>query len=451
MFCACGTIKPDAPVIIANEKKAFKPAPISIIEIPLKINLKPYFNETDKALDRVFKGNEQQCEGVSFKYKFVRSPIKFEGIGKEIKFDVDGKYSLALNYCPSCTGLFASEPFCLTPRIYASCGVGEPMREISVGYKAEIGLNKDYSLFSKAKLQKVEPKSPCKITAFNYDATETLKKELEIALKDLEPIIDSSVAEVSLKPEIEEVWKTLNTSTDIEGYGFLDINPKSISMSDIVYFGDSAVVNVVLNARPEINSTPSQSTPKPLPNLSKYKASDGFDISMDISMMYDSLNAIFDKNFKGTEIEVKGKKVIFEDVEIYGASNQSLSIKVDISGSKKGTIYLVGTPVFNAEEQHISFPDLQFDIKTKDALIATASWMFDKKITKMIRQEASMDLRPYLDSLVQSINENLNVELDKGVYLRGAVKSIEIDEIQTLANDLFVRIHSKGKLEVLMD
>lgn len=448
---ACGTIKPDAPIVVANEKKAFKPAPVSTIEIPLKINLKPYFDETDKSLDRVFKGNEEKCPGVSFQYVFARSPIKFEGIGKEIKFDVDGKYSLKLNYCPSCNDWFSEKPVCVTPRIYASCGVDEPMRKISVGYSAEIGLNKDYSLYSKAKLQKVEPKSPCKITAFSYDATETLKEELEVALKDLEKTIDESVAEVTLRPEIEEVWKTLNASTDVAGYGYLDINPQSLALSKIKYYGDSATVNVVLNARPKINSTPSKAAPKPLPNLSKYKKSDGFDISMDVSLMYDSLNAIFDKNFKGTEIEVKGKTVIFDDVEIHGANNQSLSIKVDISGSKKGTIYLAGTPVFNASEQHISFPDLQFDIKTKDALIATASWMFDKKITKLMREQASMDLRPYLDSLVQSINENLNVELDEGVHLKGAVKSIEINEIQPLANDLFVRIHSKGKLEILMD
>lgn len=448
---ACGTIKPDAPIIVANDKKEFQPAPLSTIEIPLKINLKPYFNETEKALDRTFTGTEKKCPGISFQYKFTRKPIYFEGVGKEIKFDVEGKYWLKLNYCPSCTDWFSSEPACLVPRIYASCGVGEPMRKINVGYSAEIGLTKDYSLFSKAKLRKVEPLSPCQITAFNYDATETLKEELEIALKDLEKTIDSSVAEVSLKAEVEEVWKVLSNSTDISGYGFLDINPESIALGKINYQGDTATVNVVLNARPEIHSTPSKKAEKALPNLSKYKKSDGFDITMDVSLMYDSLNAIFNQNFKGTSIEVKGKTVIFDAIEVYGANNQALSIKVDISGSKKGTIYLVGTPVFNAEKQHISFPDLQFDIKTKDALIATASWMFDKKITKIMREQASMNLRPYLDSLTQTLNENLTIELDDGVHLNGAIKSIEINEIQPLMNNLFVRIHSKGKLEILME
>ena len=50
------------------------------------------------------------------------------------------------------TQRFSSEPYCLTSRIYASCGVGEPMRKIHVGYETEIGVAKNYKLKSKTKL-----------------------------------------------------------------------------------------------------------------------------------------------------------------------------------------------------------------------------------------------------------------------------------------------------------
>lgn len=451
VLASCGSIKPEAPEIIVQEDRKIPDAPMSAIKVPIKINLKPYFDETDRGIDRKFSGEEQNCSGVSFQYRFLRSPIKFKGVGKKLLFDVDGKYSVALNYCPSCSDLFSSEPYCLTPRIYASCGVNEPMRKIEVGYATEIGVTKDYRLQSVTKLRKLEPKSPCKITAFEYDATSTLKSEVKKALQDLERDIDKEISAVSLKEDIKDTWQLLAASTDLEGYGFLELNPKGISMGKITYAGDTAYFNAILKAKPIIRSIPSGKTPPPLPRLSDYNDREGFDITMDLQYGYDSLNAILSRNIKGTKLDVKGKEVIFGDITIHGASNEKLSIKVDFSGSKSGTLYLTGTPHFDANLQHISFPDMEFDVKTKSALLKSAKWLFDKKVTKLIRESASMDLKPYLDDLRKELTKSLNGELDKGVHMYGRVKEIKINEIHPMSNQLFVRLHSLGKLGIRLD
>ena len=65
----------------------------STIYLPIKINLQPYFNETEKSLPKTFNGKEDNCSGVSYSYKFTRNPIEFEGKGDYMYYEVDGTTS----------------------------------------------------------------------------------------------------------------------------------------------------------------------------------------------------------------------------------------------------------------------------------------------------------------------------------------------------------------------
>lgn len=451
VFAGCGTVKPDAPAISVEENYEVPKSKPSYIKIPIKINLKPYFDETDNSIDRSFSGEESQCSGVSIKYQFNRSPIKFEGKGSKLRFDIDGKYRLWLNYCPACTDVFSSEPYCLTSRIYTSCGVGEPMRKIQVGYETQIGVTKDYKLKSDTKLRKIKALSPCKITVFDYDATSRLEKEVKAVLEDMEKEIDKEIGTIDLRPDMETTWELMAEPTDLEGYGFLELNPQYIAMDEIKYRGDTAYFNAILKAYPKILSAKSGKEVKKLPNLSKYQDRDGFDINMDVYTRYDSLSAILNRNVAGMEIDVKGKQVIFDSLRIYGASKKKLHIKINFSGSKKGEFYLTGTPVFAADSQYISFPDMKFDIKSKSALLKSAKWFFDRKVTDMLRKETEIDLSPYLETLKEELNENLSTELDVGVHMSGKVNEIKIELIQPREEQLHIQVHSIGKLAIKMD
>jgi len=220
--------------------------------------LKPYFLETDKSTPYRFEGGNSQCDGVSYSYKFFRGPIKFTGARNKILFDINGKYSLRLNYCPQCTSLFNESGNCIIPRIYSSCGVKEPLRKIEVGYATKIGLTNEYMLDSKTKLRKVKATSPCIVSVFEYDATTTLKEEITAALQDLESEIDSIISTVDLRPELTETWECFSNPMDLEGYGYLHMNPSSVSISPLQFKGDTAYFNAVIEAQPSILTNPSR-------------------------------------------------------------------------------------------------------------------------------------------------------------------------------------------------
>lgn len=447
---SCASIKPEAPDIVVKETLEIPEQPVSVVKVPVKINLRPYFDETNASVPTEFTGGENNCSGVSYSYYFKRRPIYFKGNGEAVEIHVNGSYSLKLSYCPECTSLFSSKEACIMPVTHFSCGIGEPMREMYVSFNSKIGVTNDYHLKAKTSIDKVRAISPCKVTLFRYDATSTLESELKKALKYVAKDIDKEIGTVDLRPDMAYTWSALEEPIDLEGYGYMFMNPKAVGMSEIHYKGDTAYLDAYLQAFPSVRLDTIGFRHTELPNLSKFDVNDGFDVKMDITAKYDSLSLLLSRNISGLKTDVKGKEIIFEDVEIHGAANRQLHIKVNFSGKKSGTLFLTGTPEFDTEKQLISFPDLEFDIKTRSALLKSAKWLFDKKITTMIRDAATLELGAYLDSFKSTIDESLNGPLDEGVFMNGNVEEILIDYIYPREDALFMRVSSKGKLGVQM-
>ncbi len=443
------TIVSVPPVIIVQEI----PIPIqkeSSIALPIKINLQPYFSETEKALPKTFNGKEDNCEGVSYTYKFIRNPIQFDGKGDLMYFEVDGKYSLNLNYCPECTYLLDKKGNCIVPRVYASCGVGEPMRKLSVGYATNFLITPDFKFKTKTDLKKFETVDPCEITIFSYDATSKLKKEVTAVLKDLEKTIDNEIASIDIKSELQEVWKSLSESSAIDGYGFLSLQPKALSLSDIRFENKTAFIDLNLTIQPIFTTEKPLLKEVKLPNLSEHKKAKGFNIELDAIASYDSLSSIMNKSIQGQSVMIKKNEVIFKKLEVHGASNKQLQLKLEFDGNKSGVLYLIGTPTFNAEKQSISFPDLAFELESKNILLKSAKWLFTDKITNAMREQAVFDIAPYMKEMKGTLQQELNTELTKGVFLKGKAETLELREIFPGKDALLLRINTKGNLKLEM-
>lgn len=450
LLTACSSVNPDLPDVTDNDTWIPPKQPESQIDIPIGINLRPYFRDVEQKTPTKFEGSEQTCEGVSYDYTFLRKPINFSAERNAIQFNVDGKYALKLNYCPQCTDLFSSAGSCVIPRIYASCGVGEPMRNVNVAYQTKIELTKKYALKSETQLKSVKATSPCKITVFQYNATDKIEDELELALQKVEKDIDREISAVDLRPEIEKVWKSMLAPMDLSGYGFMKLNPERLSLSKINFERDSAFFNVSVTAKPMISFTDTSVSQRKLPDLDDYKPNSGFFVTLDFNAQYDSLSAVITKAIQGQRLVFKKKEIQLEEVTIFGANAKRISLAVRFSGSKKGVLYLDGTPEFDSSSQRISFPDLDFNVKTKSALLKSAKWLFDEKVTEKLRQAAVFEMKAYLDAARIQIISNLNGEITQGVSMHGDLSGLELTFIHPANKQLFIRLQAKGNLRIVM-
>lgn len=448
-FTQCKTIKTAEPEIAIQDIPLIV-QPLSTVNIPLSINLTPQLKDVEKSIPKKLEGEENMCEGVSYSYTIHRFPIKFTGKNDVLNYSIPCEYALRLNYCPSCTELFSSKGSCVIPRVYASCGVGEPMRKLEISYGSKIGIDKSWKLTSTTTLSTINAVDPCKVTFMNYDATDDLLKEVKSTLKDLEKDIDQSISEIDLKPMMQEVWTAMNEPMNLEGYGYLYLNPKKLALGKINFDKTTANINLNLSLQPKLNFESLNNETPNLPSLSNFTSGEGYELIVDIEANYDSLNTLFQSNIVGQEINYQGKKIVFEDVKIHSSKNQKLNIALTISGTKKGILYFEGTPVFHSLTQEISIPDLTFDVKTRSALIKSAKWLFSSKIEQKLQEATHFDLKPQLKELSKLLETELNTEIDEGVYLSGTVKSTEIMDIYPFTEQLYLRIKLKGKLALKM-
>jgi hypothetical protein len=447
LFLACRSIQPEAPVSDIVQPP-LNDQPLSTLVIPISINLTSYFKEVEKSLPYNFKDSDQKCEGISYAYNFFRKPLQFEGRQDFLDFNIKGKYNLKLNYCPTCTDLFTSENNCVIPRVYVSCGISEPMRNVELGYTSTFSITPSYKLKSKTKLNFIDLQDPCEFTVFNFDASSILKTELTKALKSLERDIDKEIGKIDLKPEAEEAWRILSKPISIGEYGFLYAQPRNVGIQDIKFQDNYAFTALSLEFKPVISTEALTIEEKPLPKLKETSKDEGFSIQLDILSSYDSLTKILNKELGGTEVDLKGKKILFDNFEIVGASDKKIHIKVSFSGKKHGVFYLNGTPSYNSGTHQISIPDLAFDLESKSVLLKSAKWIFNKKITDIIKTSAQMDLSPHLIKLRNMLETELNKPIQEGVNLNTRISELDIIGIYPLETTLIIRIKTKGKISV---
>lgn len=450
LLWSCKAIHAPLPNI-ENEEITLTEQTVSIISLPVSIKLAPFYKEINATSPKKISGANNTCEGVSYSYLFKRTPLTFYGVENQLISTINGEYSLRLNYCPKCTSLFNKTGNCVVPRIYASCGVDEPMKKIKAQFGTYLKLNKDYSIYSKTKLLKLNLLDPCKITVFKYDATSEVKKEFRKSLNDMAIEIDSQIKETNLKKDVQILWDKISGPIPLGAFGYLYINPKKISLSNLNYKSDLASLNFNLYAKPIFKSSLDTSFKfSKVPKLSTYKKEDGFSIEFDIRESFDSLSVLINQQLKDSLIKIKKHVFIFKECSVFNASNKKIGIKISFSGKKKGTLFLVGTPYYNSKNKILSFPDLDFDIETKNLLLKSAKWLLNKKVKEKMIAAAVFNLEKEIDNIKKQINTALNQEYMSKVTLSGKVNKIDIKQISLLENELFIRAIGAGSLKVYL-
>jgi hypothetical protein len=447
---SCKTIDIPKPIV----EQLDPPMPVlavSQINVPIEIDLQSQLKAVEKSLPKSFEGKQEQCEGVSFSYKFIREPINFQLKKTSLYYEVDGKFELKLNYCPKCHSLWDEKGSCTVPRISASCGVGEPMRRVKVGYNTSVSISNSYTFNTETKLKLFDVLDPCEITVFKYDATSQVEKQVKSQLELLERDIDKQIESVDIHSSIKDVWHQLEEPMDLSGYGFLYLKPKSMSLGPVTFdaVNKRAELTAELTAEPFITTNYENVVYSDLPKQSKYKKGQGYALNILVKASYDSINKIMNKDLMGYKIPFNGKEIIVDSLHILGNQEQKLIIEVHFSGSKKGVFFLVGTPLIT-EDQFFVLTNLAYDLNSKSVLLKTAKWMFDKRILEELNKSAKYDLNPLLSETKNTITQQLNSKLDEGVFLSGTVDRLAVSSIQLGASGFFMATEVSGNLKLKM-
>jgi hypothetical protein len=447
LFSACGSIQPEAPTT-ANQIVPVKPMPsvASTINIPIRIELKPFIKLADQSFDKEFKGADNPCSGLRYQYKLKREPIQLSGKGKTVFLGLDVAYGFSGEYCAGC--VFDN---CINPPIPFSCGWGEEtLRRAKIKLKSDVELTSNYRIKSSTSFTEFTPIDPCRVTFAQININDVLMGQIRPELGNLAKMIDTEIGKQDLKPYILPVWKALQEDIQIPSTGYLRFQPQSLSVSEINMNGSVLNFNVGLTAIPTIQSAPWNIPSSGLPTLSPYKKGSGFEVYTDLKMNYDSLSKqLFD--IMKTESYALGKeKINITSLRLFPAG-EKLGVAVGFAGTKKGMFYLLGNPAFDNSKASLALKNVEYDIATKNVLIKTAKWMMDETIRKKLEEQMVFDLSDLMNLTKKSIAESLNQTMDGGIKIKGTLKSLEISGWSLQQDALWVRAKTLGDIQVIME
>jgi Domain of unknown function (DUF4403) len=448
IFYSCKTLKPVAPENnLVNIPKIVQP--VSNIEVPVSADLKSYFIQAENSVPNKYSDNEQPCQGLRYAYTFTRTPFTITGSNNVVNLKFTGNYGFTVSYCAKCSDLLGNGSQCIVPTVSAQCGVGdEAPRRMEIAYKSTITVLPDYHLKSKTILfPDPRPIDRCNVFMGNIDVTDRLIAFIKTPLNNLGAQVDVRIAGYNLKPMIEQLWKNISAEVKLGDVGYLNVNPIAVRLSGFSLNGSSLNFSVGLSAKPVVTTVSNPQPSNPLPNLTSYVPANGFNIYLDLLENYDHLTNIVNQQVAGQSIEVAGNTFTVDHVKVYGIGTKMV-MAVDFKGTSTGIIYLVGTPVYSTTTHELSFPDLSFDIQTKAWMLKAAKWMFNGKITDIIRQKATYNFSKFIADNKTKLQKELSRDLGNNIRSEVTIKDLDIQAIYPASDQLVIRTLSNGQIKV---
>jgi hypothetical protein len=429
--------------------------PESQIDIPIQVNLRPIYKLAENNVDTVFTSPDYpngwvqaDCE-TRYKYHFRRSPLKMSVNGTTLDLSFTGYYQI-IGSTRGCIGGVVVSPWTAS----CTCGFNEAERRVNIGFTSKFQLQPNYILNSKIVRNEPKPVDKCSVCFWGQDITNEVMKGLKAELDASKKAMEDSFSALNLRPFMQQAWNMLNDVYAIPNVGYFSLHPKKLRMQNINAKNDMLNINIGISATPVVSFEKPGVSSTPVPNLNNTNNPGGFNIYLEAALQYDSLSHVMNgylvnKRFEVTEGIFK-KHIIIQNTAVSGDEQGNMVISVDFSGSFDGTAVFIGKPVYNAEKKSIEVQDLDYDLKTKNVLLKTAKWLFNKRIITELKKYTSFDLGQYYDTASKTLNSWLNREWTKGISGTGSVSELKLTSVYALPQHLLVRSNCAGKLNVLV-
>ncbi len=300
-----------------------------------------------------------------------------------------------------------------------------------------------------------EPK--VKIGFFEIPITTIIEKIMDRELPNVVKTVDSEVAKINLKPQVETAWRAVQEPFLInEAYqAWLKVTPRDVMMSPLSAKGNNVRVSVGMSAVTEtiLGSKPAGAVMAQVPALRiQEKMDEKFEVGMITEIPWPQLKKIAMEQTGGKTYEFsEGKrKITVEDIEVYG-QGEDIIVATVLSGALNGKVYLKGKPYYDAASTSLKIKDLDYELDTKNKLFKTADWLAHGKFLKMMEPYFSVSVAAQLEEGKKLIRENLvGNKLNKNISLSGKLNELNPQNIYVTPNGIQAVIIARGKLDVVV-
>jgi hypothetical protein len=271
--------------------------------------------------------------------------------------------------------------------------------------------------------------------------------------KLLAPIIDSKVNDsIKLRAKVAPFWQNAFSPKLVskEFSAWLKLTPEKIVMSPLLAANNKILlsIGVITGAEITVGPKPAAAPVKPLPPVQHFPAYDkSFHIQLAADIFFADLvtalnPVLLDKTFG------KDKKITIKSFNLKGEDDR-LVVVLTATGDFDGELTLFAKPVYNPQNNSLTFENVDFDTKNAGWLISAGSWLFSSSIRGTIKTQLDTSVAEQLEKARLKASSALtSVQVAEHVKLSGAVKSLSLGEATVLNDRLSVHVIADGESRV---
>ena len=443
----CSIIKPEKPVEnYGSINYVLKP---SVINIPLSIDIKNVeVLLNNKITGLVYEDNSLEDNGGDnlMVKAWKKDKISINYSNYQLAYRVPLKLWIKAGFKIAKFGLEVSN-------------YREINAEIALKYRTTLMLNKDWTVASKtysdgyewisAPVMKVGPVD----INIRFIADMILKTNKE----KITGAIDKGIKDyVNIRKYVSDSWQMIQKPYKVnDEYNiWLKITPQNIMTMPFSGVNNQLEITLGIKGITElhIGSMPDTSINRSLPPLSIVnKMENNFLINANIKVPFTLINYITKRELNGKTFTNGKQSVLINNINIYGSDGYFI-VDLSLLGSIKGNVYLKGTPYFDDSLKTITVKDLDFDLKTKNVLLKSASWMLHHNLIKMIQPKLVYSVAKEYGEAKNTISKKLsNYQITEGFVLKGSLNDILVDSmyINKEAANIIISVDGTLKIELL--
>ena len=454
---ACGdvSLKADPPAILKNPPAMPKRAELlpSVVDAPISYNIDAIRAAIEDAVPRKFGDINKRIESTSnkrqhFAFAATRTPFKLSLNGDELTLSTMVDYQGRGWYDPV-----------IGPQVSGGCDDAGPKPRLEVAVTSNLTLTNAWRFTPRTRIRSVKPpteteRDQCRVTFLSIDVTGKVVSALEDQLRKTLPRVDASIARFDLRSNVENWYNLLNRSVKVSDSLWMVFNPGIVRYGGLRLTDSTLVADIRLYAQPVLISgpkPPDRFSPLPALQRAKKEVGDSARVMIEAAIGYDVASDMLKKQLVGKTFTKFGRKVRIAYVRCYGLGDGRLVVGVQFSGSLKGEGYLVGTPKFDPISNMLYVPDLDFDVATGDRLVQGVAWLKKDDVVKQLREIARFPLEDVLADTRNKVEEKINRELTRGVYLNAKFTTGRVIDVVALERALVVRAEAVGSLGLSLD
>ncbi len=407
-------------------------APVSFIDIPLRLSLEPLTEAADRLLPHQ-AGNWRTWKdwhGIDSQYRGWRGPLSVTASGNVLLAQAHVRYWIR-----------AQKKLLGMVNVTASCGIDEPPRQAVIGMQVLLEWGPDWTLRPRFRILPTRFLDRCEMTIANIDVTSVVETEfhkqmqnsLRAALKTLAPGVDA------IQRQAQQTWSLLQEPVELAPDNWILLRPASVALSPITGWDKTLDAHLALTLKPVLVSGAEPARkPVPLPPLGQYyPRSAELNLHLGVSLDFPTLNRRLSDTLAGKSFVVKGKKTGIKELEL-GGSGEEIRARLELTGDLTGTAELRARPAYDAQHQKLELQNLTFDYKPEDFSLGMLAEAFHEPIRLALEDAANQALAQHLKLLSERLGTVLKKIMPPSLALD--LSALQLSSVQILIDQQGIRL-----------